>query len=155
VEFTDLECPSCLAAKPFVDELRKKYAGRVTFVIRYFPLDIHPNARNAAHAVEAAARQGALEQMYDRMFQRQDVWGGSQDSQAAVFRSYAEELGLDLRTFDADVASDEVAARVQADVDDGITLGVSGTPTFFLDGELVEGTTTDDFLREIDDALAG
>jgi protein-disulfide isomerase len=150
VEFLDFECPSCRAAQPFVDQLREKYAGRVTFVVRYFPLDIHPHAQEAAHAVEAAARQGAFEKMSDRMFQTQEQWAGAQTSQAALFR-----LGLDLATYDVDVDSDEVAARVQDDVDDGLTLGVGGTPTFVLDGKLLELTSAEDFFNEIDRALAG
>jgi protein-disulfide isomerase len=155
VEFTDFECPSCRAAQPFVEQLRQKYAGRVTFVIRYFPLDIHPHAREAAYAVEAAARQGRFEEMHDRMFETQTEWSGSSQPPAALFRTFAEELGLDLKTYDADVAADEVAARVQADVDDGLTLGVSGTPTFLLNGDTVDAETTDEFVQRIDDALAG
>ncbi|MCL8251012.1 MULTISPECIES: thioredoxin domain-containing protein [Aeromicrobium] len=154
VEFLDLECESCAAAYPFVEDLREKYAGRVTFVMRYFPLESHLNSRNAAHAVEAAARQGRLEDMYRRMFETQQQWGESQESQAPLFRTFADELGLDLATYDADVAGEAVAARVQADVDDGLALGVTGTPTFFLNGEKVEAASTDDFVRQIDDALA-
>jgi protein-disulfide isomerase len=154
VEFLDLECESCAAAYPFVEDLREKYAGRVTFVMRYFPLESHRNSREAAHAVEAAARQGRLEEMYRRMFETQQQWGESQESQAPLFRTFADELGLDLPTYDADVASEAVAARVQADVDDGLTLGVTGTPTFFLNGVKVEAASTDDFVRQIDDALA-
>ena len=154
VEFLDLECESCAAAYPFVEDLREKYAGRVTFVMRYFPLESHLNSRNAAHAVEAAARQDRLEDMYARMFETQQQWGESQESQAPLFRTFADELGLDLATYDADVASEAVAARVQADVDDGLALGVTGTPTFFLNGEKVEAASTDDFVRQIDDALA-
>ena len=154
VEFLDLECESCAAAYPFVEDLREKYAGRVTFVMRYFPLESHRNSREAAHAVEAAARQGRLEEMYRRMFETQQQWGESQESQAPLFRTFADELGLDLATYDADVAGEAVAARVQADVDDGLALGVTGTPTFFLNGEKVEAASTDDFVRQIDDALA-
>ncbi len=154
VEFLDLECESCAAAYPFVEDLREKYAGRVTFVMRYFPLEGHRNSRTAAHAVEAAARQGRLEEMYRRMFETQQQWGESQESQAPLFRTFADELGLDLATYDADVDSEAVATRVQADVDDGLTLGVTGTPTFFLNGEKVEAASTDDFVRQIDDALA-
>ena len=154
VEFLDFECEACRAAFPFVESLRETYDGQVTFVARYFPIDSHVNARNAAHAVEAAARQGKFEDMYKRMYETQADWGESQDSQAALFRSFAEDLDLDMATFDADVNSPEVAERVQNDVDDGLALGVSGTPTFFLNGKMLQPETTEDFTDAIDAALA-
>lgn len=155
VEFLDFECESCRAAYPFVEELREKYDGQVTFVLRYFPIPSHTNAYNAAYAVEAAARQGKLDQMYQRMYDTQAEWGESQDSKAPVFRTFAEDLGLDLAQYDGDVASSEVAARVQKDVDDGKRLGVSGTPSFYLNGERLNPATTEEFVQTIDAALAG
>lgn len=154
VEFLDFECESCRAAYPFIEQLREQYDGKVTFVLRYFPIPSHTNATNAAHAVEAAARQGKLEDMYKQMYDTQAEWGESRDSKAALFRSFAEDLGLDMTTYDADVASPEVAARVQKDVDDGIRLGVTGTPSFFLNGESLQPSTTEEFVRAIEQALA-
>lgn len=154
VEFLDFECESCRAVYPFIEQLREQYAGRVTFVLRYFPIPSHANANNAAHAVEAAARQGKLEDMYKRMYDTQAEWGEAQDSKAPLFRTFAEDLGLDMTTYDADVASPEVAARVQKDVDDGIRLGVTGTPSFFLNGERLQPSTTEEFVRAIEEALA-
>lgn len=154
VEFLDFECESCRAAYPFIEEVRERYEGRLTFVIRYFPLDGHANARNAAHAVEAAARQGELEAMYSRMYETQAEWGEQQQSQARLFRSFADDLGLDMDRYDTDVVSDEVADRVERDFVDGRALGVSGTPTFFLDGEKLQPATTQEFVAAIDAALA-
>jgi protein-disulfide isomerase len=154
VEFLDFECEACRAAFPFVEALRETYDGQVTFVARYFPIDSHVNARNAAHAVEAAAMQGKFEEMYKRMYETQAEWGESQDSQAALFRGFAEDLDLDMAKFDKDVESTAVAERVQKDVDDGLELGVSGTPTFFLNGEMLQPETTADFTDAIDAALA-
>lgn len=154
VEFLDFECEACRAAFPFVESLRKTYEGQVTFVVRYFPIDSHVNARNAAYAVEAAAMQGKFEEMYKRMYETQAEWGESQDSQATLFRGFARDLDLDMARFDKDVKSTAVAERVQKDVDDGLALGVSGTPTFFLNGEMLQPQTTDDFIDAIDAALA-
>ena len=154
VEFLDFECESCGAAFPFVEQLREKYEGRVTFVVRYFPIPSHRNAQNAAHAVESAARQGKFEPMYKRMFETQAEWGEQQVSQAPLFRSYAEDLGLDMHRYDQDVKSSSVAKRVQKDFDDGKGVGVSGTPTFFLNGEKLEATSTEEFIAAIDKALA-
>lgn len=154
VEFLDFECEACGAAFPFVEQLREQYDGRVTFVVRYFPIPSHKNANNAAHAVESAARQGKFEEMYKRMYETQSEWGESQDSKAALFRTFAEDLGLDMAKYDADVKSPEVAARVQKDIEDGARLGVSGTPTFFLNGKQITPESAEDFVQAIDDALA-
>lgn len=155
VEFLDFECEGCLAAYPFVEELRQTYDGRITFVARYFPMPGHANAENAAVAVEAAAQQDRFEDMYDRMYETQSQWGEKQDSQAAVFRGFAEELGLDMAAFDAAVAAPATLERVLRDREDGIALGVEGTPTFFLNGEKLTVTTTDEFIEALDAALAG
>lgn len=77
VEFLDFECESCGAAYPAIEQLREQYAGRVTFVVRYFPLEGHRNSRQAARAVEAAAQQGKFEAMYDSLFQTQAAWASS------------------------------------------------------------------------------
>lgn len=154
VEFLDFECEGCRAAYPVIEDLREEYAGDVTFVARYFPLPGHFNSTRAARAVESAARQGRFEEMYQRMYETQADWGEQQRPLDDLFRGYAEEIGLDMEQYDADYASDEVADRVQRDVDDGTDLGVSGTPTFYLDGELFQPTTVEDFTIALDDALA-
>lgn len=153
-EFLDFECEACGAAYPFVEQLRERHDGEVTFEVRYFPLPSHANARNAAAAVESAYRQGEMEAMYQRMYETQASWGESQDSKASLFRGFAEDIGLDMEQYDRDVASDEVADRVQQDVDAGTELGVQGTPTFFIDGELFEPTSLEDFNTALDDAVA-
>jgi len=153
VEFLDFECEGCRAAYPVVEDLREKYAGRVTFVIRYFPMPGHVNSERAARAVESAARQGQLEAMYARMYETQAEWGEGREPLDDLFRSFADELGLDLTQYDADYASAEVAARVQRDLDDGIDLGVSGTPTFFVDGRPFHPQTVGDFDTALDEAL--
>ena len=155
VEFLDFECESCLAAYPFVEQLRERYDGQVTFVARYFPMPGHANGENAAVAVEAAAQQGRFEDMYHRMYETQPEWGERQDSQADLFRSFASEMGLDLEAYDAAVADPATLERVLQDREDGLALGVEGTPTFFLNGEKVEVDTTDEFVELIDAALAG
>lgn len=155
VEFLDFECESCLAAYPGVEKLRAEYGDRITYVVRYFPIASHPNAYNAAHAAEAAARQGKFEAMYKKLFDTATVWGHQQQSQVAVFEGYAQELGLDVTRFKADVASAEVAARVKADAADGESLGVQGTPTFFINGTQFTGRPTYDGLKAaIDKSLA-
>lgn len=127
--------------------------SKVTFVIRYFPMPGHRNAVNAALAVEAAAQQGKLQQMYSTMYERQAQWGEKQTSQAAVFRGCAKERGLDTAAYDKAVAAPSTKARVQKDRQAGVNAGVDGTPTFFLDGRRVSVDSTEAFRSLIDDAL--
>ncbi|WP_299932670.1 thioredoxin domain-containing protein [uncultured Nocardioides sp.] len=154
VEFLDFECEACGAAYPIVEDLRAKYAGEVTFVIRYFPLPGHFNAGRAARAVESAARQGELDAMYSKMYETQKEWGEAQEPKDDLFRSFAEEIGLDMDQYDADYASQEVDERISRDVADGESLGVTGTPTFYVDGELFQPKTVEDFSAALDEALA-
>ncbi|MGI5194304.1 DsbA family protein [Streptomyces sp. CA-288835] len=138
VEFLDFECEACGAMYPVVEKLREEYGDRVTFVARYFPMPGHRNAEPAARAAEAAARQGKFEEMYTKLFTTQKEWGESKEWKESVFRGYAEQLGLDMKKFDADLADPETAGRVQDDQRDGLGLGVQGTPTFFLDGTMIQ-----------------
>ena len=134
--------------------MRKQYAGRVTFVARYFPLPGHFNAERAARAAEAAARQGKFEQMYVLMYENQSQWGEQRVPLDATFRGFAERIGLDMAQYHADYASPEVAARVQRDVEDGLALGVQGTPTFFLNGQRIEPQSAEDMVAALEEALA-
>lgn len=154
VEFLDFECEGCRAAFPVVEDMREKYGDQVTFVARYFPLPGHFNAERAARAVESAGRQGKFEQMYHKMYETQASWGEQQVPLDDLFRQFAAEIGLDMEQYDADYVSDEVAARVQRDVEDGTALGVQGTPTFFLNGERFEPTSVEDFDQALEEALA-
>lgn len=152
VEFIDFECGACLALHPFVEELKEEFGDRITFVSRYFPLVSHPNSGQAALAVEAAAQQGKFEQMSAKLFETQDEWHGLQESQAPLFRTFAQELGLDLAAFDAAVADDKTKERIRRDIADGTALGVTSTPTFFLDGEKLTLSTRQDFRQKLADA---
>lgn len=153
VEFLDFECEVCGAVYPYVEQIRADYAGEIRYVPRYFPIPAHRNSMNAAVAVEAAAQQGRYQAMYQRMFDTQAEWGERLETEAPRFRGYAEELGLDLAAYDAAVADPATEARVQADFDAGLALGVQGTPTFFIDGEQVQLETIDDLTDAIDAAL--
>lgn len=153
VEFLDFECEACGAFYPVVEELRQDFAGEVTFAFRYFPLPGHVNSRTAAVAVEAAAQQGKLEEMFARMYETQIEWGESQESKAGLFRQYAEELGLDMGEYDAAVAAPETLERVMADFDAGVALGVQSTPTFFLNDRPVQLSSLDDLRAAIEAEL--
>ncbi|WP_342744815.1 DsbA family protein [Actinophytocola xinjiangensis] len=155
VEFLDLECEACGAAHPDVERLRAEYGDRVTFVLRYFPVPSHQNAELAARAVEAAGQQGQLEAMYRTMFDTQPRWGDQQVSHRETFVGFARDLGLDLPAFEAALDDPATAERVLRDRQDGLDLGVLGTPTFFVNGIKFNQPATYDGLRSaIDKELA-
>lgn len=154
-EFLDFECPACGAAYPLIEQLRQEYAGRVTFNIRYFPLPSHRNSMTSALAVEAAAQQGKLAQMYAKMFQTQQQWGGQQQSQAPLFREFARELGLDMARYDADVRSRETRKRVRRDFNAAAALELQGTPSFFINEQPITAESPEQLRGLLDAALAG
>lgn len=154
VEFLDLECEACASIYPVMEEMRERYAGKVNFVVRYFPIPAHLNSMNAAVAVEAAAQQGKFEEMYQRMFETQLEWGEKQESEAPRFRGFAEDLGLDMAAYDAAVADPATQERVEFDFEQGQILGVQGTPTFFLEDQLFQPETVTDITDALDGAIA-
>lgn len=155
VEFLDFECEACGAFYPVVEDLREKYDGEITYVIRYFPLPGHLNSRNAALAAEAAAQQGRLDDMYRELFETQAEWGEAQESRADVFRGFAEQLGLDMPAYDKAVADPATTARIDVDFNDGQALGVNSTPTFYVDGEKLQLERFDDLENAINAAMEG
>lgn len=153
VEFLDFECPACGSIHPVVEEFKAEFGDRITFIHRHFPLPVHPNAGQAALAAEAAGQQDQYQQMINKLFETQSQWARSQQSQAPLFRTYAEQLGLDLALFDAAVADPKTEERIMADVADGKALGVNATPTFFLNGEKLTLTTKAEFRQKLADAV--
>lgn len=129
VEFSDFQCPACLAAKPFVDAVVTNYPDELLFVYRHFPLDQHPQSVPAARAAEAAKQQGKFWEMYDALFAAQ-----AELSEETIVR-LARELGLRMEAFNHDRASATIAAIVEKDRTDAISFGVNSTPTFFLNGQ--------------------
>ncbi|MEV4355159.1 thioredoxin domain-containing protein [Nonomuraea sp. NPDC049625] len=154
VEFLDFECEACKAYFPTVEEIRKQYAGKVTFVARYFPIASHFNAERAARAVEAAAQQGKFEPMYQQMYETQSQWAEKKVAADPFFRQLAQRLGLDMAAWDKAYDDPATLARVKKDAADGQALGVQGTPTFFLNEKKIEPRSSDEFKAAIDAALA-
>lgn len=133
VEYGDFECPYCGQAEPVVRRVLADL-GDVRYVWRHLPLtDVHPFAQLAAQAGEAAAAQGAFWQMHDRLLAHQDRL------RPADLVGHARDLGLDVERFRADLHDHAAAARIAADVDSADVSGVSGTPTFFVNGRRHHG----------------
>jgi Na+/H+ antiporter NhaA len=129
VEYGDFECPYCGQAEPVVRELLRDF-GEVRYVWRHLPLnDVHPHAQLAAEAAEAAAVQGAFWEMHDVLLDHQDAL------RPPDLMGYAEQLGLDVDRFANDLRERAGAARIAEDVDSADLSGVSGTPTFFVNGQ--------------------
>jgi protein-disulfide isomerase len=133
VEYGDFECPYCGRAEPAVRELLAGY-GDLRYAWRHLPLtDVHPHAQLAAEAAEAAASQGKFWQMHDQLLDHQDAL-----TTADLIR-YAAELGLDTERFTRDLREHTGQAKIAADVDSADLSGVSGTPTFFINGKRHHG----------------
>jgi protein-disulfide isomerase len=143
VEYTDYQCPYCLrhASETMPLLLAEMIeTGRVHYVVKDFPLDsIHPEARAAAVAARCAGDQDAYWEMHDELFARQAEWAGLGAGANDVFATLATDLGLDAAAFTECVASGRHAAVVQANQNEGITLGVTGTPAFFINGFPISG----------------
>jgi protein-disulfide isomerase len=128
IEYGDFECPYCGQAEPVMRELLRDF-GDVRYVWRHLPLnDVHPNTQLAAEAAEAAADQDAFWGMHDLLLAHQDAL------RPTDLIGYAEQLGLDVERFTNDLREHAGAARVAEDVDSADLSGVSGTPTFFING---------------------
>jgi Na+/H+ antiporter NhaA len=129
VEYGDFECPFCGRAEPVLRQLLNEFGNDLRFVFRHLPLsDVHPRAQLAAEAAEAADDQGAFWEMHDLLFERQDAL------EPRNLVEYARELGLDVDRFTEQLRRHEHAGRIASDVDDADLSGVSGTPTFFVNG---------------------
>lgn len=164
VEFLDPECESCGAFSPVVKKILKDYDGKVRLVVRYMPF--HPNSVPAAALTEAAGEQGKYWEMQELLFRRQPEWGeihghgGHAPAPAArrepagvLFERYAAELGLDVERVRAAVNGNRYAAKVERDRRDGQTLGVTKTPTFFVNGRQLARFSQQDLRALIEDEL--
>ncbi len=154
IEYIDFECEACGAYFPLVKQLEQDFPTDLRVVLRYFPLPGHRNGMTAALAVEAAARQGKFFEMHDLLFREQKNWGEKPAPTPAVFEKYAEQLGLNMEAYKAAVASSEVKARVERDMNSGKKLGNTGTPSFYLDGnKLPNPQGYDNFKKSIQTAI--
>ncbi len=152
IEFSDFECPFCgRFYSQTLGQIEEQYVktGKVRFIYRDFPLSFHPNAQKAAEAAECAGEQGKYWEMHDLLFE-QGVQGG-----VASFKQYAQQIGLDTAKFGQCLDSGAMASEVRKDFADGSAAGVSGTPAFFINGQLVSGAQPFQvFQQVIEGALA-
>jgi protein-disulfide isomerase len=135
LEYGDYECPHCAHVQPIVQELLRELGDDLCFVFRNYPQPgVHPRAVPAAEAAEAADMQGKFWLMHDRLFLHQS------DLSDPVIHRLAQELPLDMATFNRDLSSGSPARRVAEDVEGGESLGIEETPTFFVNGRMHVGS---------------
>ena len=133
VEWSDFQCPFCGRVNATLQQVEATYGDRVALVFKHLPLPMHPGAPAAHAAAEAAHRQGHFWAMHDKIF------ANPREVDAVTLARYAEEIGLDIDRFRRDSESEVVRERIRSDAQEARELGVSGTPSFFVNGRFLSG----------------
>jgi protein-disulfide isomerase len=149
VEWADFQCPFCVRVNPTLEKIADEYGDKVRFSFKHLPLSMHAKARAAHQASEAAHRQGKFWEMHDKIFAK------PKDLSPETYLRYAGEIGLDIDKYKSDMSSSSVRKAVDADLAMARELGVSGTPSFFVNGRFLSGAQPyGSFARVIDEELA-
>jgi protein-disulfide isomerase len=138
IEYGDFQCPYCAQAHAVVREIERRFAGRLRFVFRQFPLrQIHQHAEAAAEAAEAAGAQGRFWEMYDQLFSHAHALGTGR------LHAYAQAAGVpDLGRFDRELTGGRYRPVLDAAIERAESSGVEGTPMFFINGQPFEDDPT-------------
>lgn len=157
VEYGDFQCPACGQYAPIVSQLAEDFSGSVAFVYRHLPLQqIHPNAELSAQYAEAARRQGKFWEMHDLLFTSQGEWSNlSERGARREFNDYAEALELDMDQLALDLEDPAIMEKIDAQRIDAIGAGAQGTPTFFVDGALIQSPGSYDAFTALLNELTG
>lgn len=149
VEYGDFQCPGCGGAHPQIKKISEDYKDKIAFIFRNFPLtSSHPNALAASAAAEAAGLQGKYWEMHNVLFENQNSWSGATaEERDALFAQYAADVDVDKDKFTSDLSNPNVSKKISFDQALGKKAKVSGTPTFYLNGTLVDGTVTNDVIQ--------
>jgi len=134
-EFADLQCPSCAAAHPAMNDIKSYYGTRIHFIFRNFPLQIpaHDKGYEAALAASAAGMQNKFWDMQGMLFNNQKAWD-KDPTYKQIWKGYAQKIGLNVEKWEADSAGMGAKNRVEADMARGKAIGISSTPTLFING---------------------
>jgi protein-disulfide isomerase len=150
IEFSDFQCPYCTRAANTVDEVVEKYGDKVSVVFKHFPLSFHDQAHQAGQASACANDQGKFWEYHDELFANQSAL-----AEADLIR-HAGTVALDVAAFTTCLTSKKHAATVDADMALGKTVGMSGTPGFYINGRSLSGAQPlDAFSKIIDEELSG
>ena len=146
VKFEDFQCPYCKAVQPNFQEVLKRYDGKIRLVHKDLPLEqIHPQARQAAEAARCADDEGKFWEYHDKLY------ASSPNAAPEDLKSYAKDLGLKQDSFDKCLTSGKYKETIQKDVNEGASLGLTGTPTFFINGRELSGAQSVQAISEIID----
>lgn len=149
VEFSDFQCPYCAQSVPILKELMSKYPDQVRLIYRDFPLEtIHPDSMNASLAAECANGQGHFWEMYEMLFNNQDALD------VASLEDYAKGIGLDIAKFRECMSSQRYLDEILNDMADGQSYGVRGTPTFFVSGHRLTGSSLETLEQVVEQVLS-
>jgi protein-disulfide isomerase len=144
IEYADYECPYCRKVEPTLERLRKQYGDKVAFAFKNFPLPMHSHAEKAAEAANCAAQQGKFWQFHDKLFSDNSL-------DVPALKKLAVSTGLDGTKFDKCLDSGQQYDAVQKELAEGTKLGLSGTPSFFVNGHFISGNVSYDVLQGIVD----
>jgi protein-disulfide isomerase len=148
VEYADYECPYCQQVQPAIDKVISEYKGKVALIFKDMPLSMHANAAKAAEATRCAETQGKFWEYHDLLFAQKQL-------DPAKLKEYARDLKLDTAAFDKCLDTSARAELVNAQLAEAQALGITGTPTFFINGRATFGNLTVEQLRQIlDEELA-
>jgi protein-disulfide isomerase len=149
VIFSDFQCPFCKRVEPQLSQLEKEYSGKVHMVWKNYPLPFHNNAEPAAEAAMAAGEQGKFWEMHDKLFENNTALD------RANLEKYAQDLGLNMAKFKADLDAQKYKDQIQSDTKEGQAVGVNGTPAVFINGRKINGAYPWETFKKIaDDELA-
>jgi protein-disulfide isomerase len=137
IEYSDFQCPACQIYHYVVEKLLSSSTVPIRFVYRHFPLAQHKNAIPASLASESASLQGKFFEMHRLLFENQSDWSELSDPNP-IFIGYAQQIGLNLERFKTELASSTLKKLITDSVDEGIKIGISGTPTFFINGKVID-----------------
>ncbi len=145
IEFTDYQCPFCSRARPTIKQVLDTYGDKVRYVLRDFALDFHPHAKKAAEAAHCAGDQNKYWEYSDIL------WANQKALDTADLKKYASQLSLDQAKFDTCLDSGKYTAEVEKDIADGSKAGVTGTPSFFINGQMLTGARPFEQFKEVID----
>ena len=138
VEFIDFQCPACAQGAVYLKKFMEEHPGTVRLEMKYFPLSGHQHSFMSSRYAECAARQKKFWSFHDILIERQDQWKGMVNAMSA-FDQMAGELGLDRQRLDQCLHDEKTEQIIQKDKEEGTSLGIQSTPTYFVNGKMVVG----------------
>jgi protein-disulfide isomerase len=144
IEFSEFECPYCAKVEPTVKKLLKEYEGKIKLIFKHFPLEFHQNARYAAELSLCANEQNKFWEIHDWLFANKDKLNNFEE-----IKKQAKELGLDVDVFTSCVKEKKYSHQIDKDMAVAEELGTTATPSFFINGRLLQGAQPYEKFKEI------